>query len=190
MGRVEWIDRDVNDMKIAFIASLAIASCFSALTTVAADDGPLEVSIQELRDAVGDWSVTTEFLNEDGSVANTVSGTYRFEWIIPDRLLQGQSAIPALEMVSAILFYVNEASGVIEMVSVGKDGKLWVMTGPLGGDTRYTQKFETRDGGQGQLRFTRFNVTAGGFESRMEWSDDGGVTWNPGNHQVFTRPTG
>jgi len=91
-------------------------------------------------------------------------------------------------MNSAILLYVRESVSMIEMVSVGKDGKLWVMTGPAGSDTRYTQPFPTQSGGEGQLRFTRYNVTAEGFESRMEWAEDGGETWVQGNHQVFRRP--
>lgn len=28
------------------------------------------------------------------------------------------------------------------------------------------------------------------YESRMEFSEDGGKTWKPGNRQVFTRASG
>ncbi|MCB1042169.1 MAG: hypothetical protein KDC35_04490 [Acidobacteria bacterium] len=146
---------------------------------------PKESSVQELRDVVGTWQVTTEFLNGDGSVAATFQGTYEFEWVIEDHVLSGKTSIPELEMVSAILFYVNERD--IQMVSVGKDGKLWIMTGPLGGDTRMTEPYQSEDGTTRQLRFTRFNVTADQFESRMEITSDGGNTWLPGNHQVFKR---
>lgn len=75
----------------------------------------------------------------------------------------------------------------LEMVSVAADGRLWVMTGELGGDTRYTQTFPTREGTTGQLRFIRYNVSVDSFESRMEYTADGGATWTLGNHQVFTR---
>jgi len=53
--------------------------------------------------------------------------------------------------------------------------------------TRTTPPTPTSDGGTMQLRFTRFNVTANRFESRMEVSTDGGASWKPGNHQVFKR---
>jgi hypothetical protein len=76
-----------------------------------------------------------------------------------------------------------------EMVSVGRDGQLWIMTGPLGGDYRLTEEFKTADGDSQQLRFTRFNVTPNAFESRMEYTSDGGRTWKPGNHQRFQRVT-
>jgi hypothetical protein len=152
-----------------------------------AQDDALERSVQELRDSAGSWSVTTEFLNEDGSVARSVPGTYQFDWVIEDRVLQGRTDMPEMNQTSAILFYVREQTGEIEMVSVGADGRLWVMTGPLGGNIRSTQPFETQAGGEGQLRFTRFNVSPDRFESRMEWTDDGGQTWKPGNHQVFER---
>jgi hypothetical protein len=72
------------------------------------------------------------------------------------------------------------------MVSVGGDGRLWIMTGPLGGETRTTEEFNTA-GGTGQRRFARYNVTGDAFESRIEYSDDGGATWKPGNHQTFLR---
>jgi hypothetical protein len=90
-------------------------------------------------------------------------------------------------MASGVLFYVNEARAVIEMASVGRDGHLWVMTGPLGGDTRQTPVTPMPDGSTLQLRFTRSKVEADRFESRMEASSDGGKTWVPGNRQVFER---
>lgn len=173
----------------ALMLSLGLLALF-VVSEAQAEDSPLERSVQELRHAVGTWSVTNEQLNEDGSVAQSAQGSYEFEWVIEDRVLQGRSAIPDLGRRGAILFYVREATGEIEMVSVGDDGRLWVMTGPLGGDTRYTQVFETQSGGEGQLRFTRYNVTDNRFESRMEWTEDGGETWKPGNHQVFVRKNG
>lgn len=63
------------------------------------------------------------------------------------------------------------------------------MTGPLGQEVRTTKEFPTASGGKGMQRFTRFNVAPDRFESRMEYTEDGGVTWKPGNHQVFRRTT-
>lgn len=147
----------------------------------------LALSVEQLRNAVGRWSVVTEFLNEDGTVARTVKGSYQFEWVVPDRVVMGRAEIPEMKNSSAILFYVSEKKMIIEMVSVHADGHLWIMTGPLGGETRYTQKFKSTDGKDSQLRFTRFNVSADSFESKMEYTEDGGKTWKPGNHQVFIR---
>lgn len=73
------------------------------------------------------------------------------------------------------------------MVSVAEDGRLWIMTGKLGSDTRYSQTYATEDGGAGQLRFTRYNVAENSFESKMEYTNDDGETWILGNHQVFRR---
>ena len=160
--------------------------------TAVGDDAALQKSIEQLRGSIGRWDVTTEFLNADGSAAKTVTGSYEFTWVIPDRVVSGKSAIPELAQVSAILFYVNEKQQVIEMVSVGADGRLWVMTGELGGEVRTTPEFKTASGGAGQLRFTRYSVAADSFESKMDYTEDGGETWLPGNHQVFRRavPTG
>lgn len=150
-----------------------------------AADAHLEYSVAELRNAIGRWNVATEFLNDDGSVSRMVPAVYEFWWVIPDRVAGGRNEIPALSQASGILFYVRETKREIEMVAVGNDGHLWIMTGPLGGNQRMLQEFKTETG-TSRLRFTRFNVAHDRFESRMESTDDGGKTWKPGNHQVFT----
>jgi hypothetical protein len=144
-------------------------------------------SVSQLRSSIGKWSTVTEFLNPDGSVAGAVKGTYEFSWVVSDRVVAGKSDIPDLKRTAGILFYVNEKDRTIEMVSVGADGKLWIMTGPLGEETRHSQEYELPGGGKGQLRFTRYNVTEDSFESKMELTEDGGKTWKAGNHQVFRR---
>lgn len=153
----------------------------------APDSAALAHSVDQLRSAIGVWETTTAFLNDDGSTARTVTGSYEFSWVVRDRVVAGKSEIPELDQASGILFYISPGRSEIEMVSVGADGRLWVMTGPLGGETRTTQEYATADGGTGQLRFTRFNVSDDTFESRMEYTDDGGRTWKPGNHQWFRR---
>lgn len=158
-------------------------------TAVRAQD-PFGQSVDQLRHAVGEWVVVTEFLNADGTVARAVKGTYTFEWVVPDRLVRGVSEIPELKQRSAILFYVSESRKVIEMVSVGADGQLFTMTGPLGDETHHSQVFKAPDGTDMQLRFTRYDVTANRFESRMERTTDGGKTWVRGNRQVFERRSG
>ena len=164
--------------------------CFTSPAIAGTDDAALQRSVAELRHAIGEWDVSTEFLAEDGSVQNVAEGNYSFAWVVEDRVASGTNALPAIGIRSGILFYINEAAQIIEMAAVGPDGRLWVMTGPLGGDTRYSQEYEDSSGGTGQLRFTRYNVTEDGFESKMEYTDDGGATWKPGNHQVFRRSAG
>lgn len=176
-------------MKLQTLLFMILIALPASVAAQSATDksGEFAKSVEELRQARGTWSVTTEFLKPDGSVARTVKGTYRFDWVIPDRLLSGQSDIPELKKQDAILFYVNERRKIIEMVSVGADGNLWVMTGVAGSDTRMTKPFPTADGKTSQLRFTRYNVKPDSFESKMEYTEGGGKTWLPGNHQVFRR---
>ncbi len=176
-------------MKLRTLLSLFLICLpgIAAAQTAPEKTEALNKSVEELRHAHGTWAVTTEFLKPDGSVARTVKGKYRFSWVVPDRVLSGQSEIPELKQTGAILFYVSEPRKIIEMVSVGADGNLWVMTGTAGGDTRLTKPFPTADGKTSQLRFTRYNVKPDGFESKMEYTEDGGKTWLPGNRQVFRR---
>jgi len=167
------------------LALLAIPPSLAA--QAAPDSAALRRSVDDLRRSIGLWNVTTEFLAPDGTVARSVIGTYEFAWVVPNRVVSGKSDIPELRQVSGILFYVNEAKQLIEMVAVGADGNLWVMTGPLGGNTRHSQEYTARDGGTGQLRFTTYNVSDDAFESKMEYTSDGGQTWTQGNHQQFVR---
>lgn len=171
-------------------ALVALLALQAPPTSAQPSQEALQRSVEELRTSIGRWQVTTEFLRPDGSVARTVEGLYEFEWVVPDRVVLGRNQVPELAQASGILFYLNEAAAEIEMVSVGADGNLWVMTGALGGDTRTTQEFDTGGGQTSQLRFVRSNVAAHSFESRMErrvTAPDGTESWVPGNHQVFRR---
>ncbi|WFL76451.1 hypothetical protein P7228_10625 [Altererythrobacter arenosus] len=144
-------------------------------------------ALEQLRHVIGEWDVETTFLRPDGSEAGSFAGTYTFDWVMEDKVVQGVSVIPEFEMASGILFYLRPATSEIEMVSVGPDGQLWTMAGPQDSETRETPVVDMPDGTTLKLRFTRFNVTPDRFESRMERSTDGGVTWVKGNHQVFLR---
>lgn len=168
---------------------------FSLLAVPLADaseiaSAPLTSAVQQLRHSVGLWNVTTTQFDDRGEVARVGSGTYRFDWVVPDRVLSGRSDMAEWKQSAGILFYVNPERSTIEMTSVGPDGQLWVMTGPAGGETRVTPPTALPDGRKVQLRFTRFNVSANSFESRMEASYDGGASWRPGNHQSFKRAAG
>lgn len=174
-------------MRFALLGAMAASTLCPGWAGAQVDSSARGRSVSQLREAIGHWEVTTEFLADDGTVARAVEGTYTFEWVVPDRLIIGRNAIPSLGMASGILFYLRESSAEVEMASVGADGTLWVMTGPLGGETRYTQEYALPGGGTGRLRFTRYNVERDRFESRMERTRDGGATWLPGNHQVFRR---
>jgi len=151
------------------------------------DEADMAVAVEQLRHSIGTWEATSEFLRPDGSVARTVAGTYRYEWVIEDRLVSGRSMVPELDQTSALLFYVEPEKNQIEMSSVGADGHLWVMTGPAGGEVRTTPETLMPNGSTIQLRFTRYNIEPDRFESKMEISNDGGTTWRPGNHQVLVR---
>lgn len=164
-----------------------LAFAFMLATAQPAEPPRVGPALEQLRHVVGAWDVRTEFLNPDGSIARAADGSYEFEWVIPDRVIRGVSRIPALDQVSAILFYLRPASRAVEMASVGADGRLWVMTGPDDSEERTTADVPTQDGGRMRLRFTRYNVTQDRFESRMDYSTDGGATWTQGNHQVFVR---
>jgi hypothetical protein len=154
------------------------------------EPSPLSSAVQQLRHSVGIWQVTTTQFDDRGAVARVGSGTYRFDWVVPDRVLSGRADMAEWKQNAGMLFYVNPERSTIEMTSVGPDGQLWVMTGPAGGETRTTSPTALPDGRKVQLRFTRFNVSANSFESRMEASYDGGASWRPGNHQAFKRAAG
>ena len=154
------------------------------------ESAPLSSAVQQLRHSVGIWNVITTQFDDKGEVARVGSGTYRFDWVVPDRVVSGRADMQEWRQSAGMLFYVNPERSTIEMTQVGPDGQLLVMTGPAGGDTRITSPTALPDGRKLTLRFTRFNVTANSFESRMEASYDGGTSWKPGSHQLFKRANG
>lgn len=167
--------------RLIFAALVLAATPAPAETTTAA----IARGVEQLRHAHGKWDVVTRFLNPDGSVARSIAGTYEFRWVVPDRVLAGESHLPELKQQSAILFFVQESKGLITMASVGAEGYLWIMSGPVDGEVRTTPDVPMSDGSTMRLRFTRSDVAAERFESRMEYSTDAGQTWKPGNHQTF-----
>lgn len=176
----------MRNISIALVLGLLVPATAVAqnATEAAASVAP---AVEQLRHVIGTWDVRTEFLGADGNVAAAADGTYTFDWVIEDRVVQGVSAIPTWDMRAGILFYHRPDKSEVEMVSVGNDGQLWTMTGADTDETRTTPNVTMPDGSKLKLRFTRFNVEPDRFESRMERSTDGGQTWVQGNHQVFVR---
>jgi hypothetical protein len=171
-------------------ASLSLTPAAFGATTAqpaAAGETAVGAGLAELRHVVGAWDVRTEFLNPDGSIARAVDGSYAFEWAIPDAVLSGIARQPELGGATAILLYLRPAAREVEMVAVDQAGVRWVMTGEDGTNVRSTEDRLMSDGSRMRLRFTRYNVAPDRFESKMEYSTDGGATWSQGNRQVFRR---
>ena len=147
----------------------------------------LSVAVQQLRQAAGRWNVTTTRYADNGAVAGVATGTWSFDWVVPDRVLSGKAVIPDWGQSEGMLFYLNERRFTLEMAQVGADGQLVVMSGPAGTETRSTPVVVLPDGRKMVQRHTRYRVTADRFESRLETSYDGGQSWKPGYHQLFVR---
>jgi hypothetical protein len=147
----------------------------------------LSTAVKQLRQAAGRWNVTTTRYAENGAVAGVASGTWSFDWVVPDRVLSGKAVIPDWNQSEGMLFYLNERLITLEMAQVGADGQLVVMSGPAGTESRSTPVVALPDGRRMVQRHTRYRVSADRFESRMETSYDGGQSWKPGYHQLFVR---
>jgi hypothetical protein len=167
----------------------ALLSLFVLPVAEASDLAPsgLADAVQQLRQAAGRWNVTTTRYAENGAVAAVATGTWSFEWVVPDRVLSGRSAIPDWNQSAGMLFYLNERLVTLEMAEVNADGQLVVMSGPVGKPARTADAVTLSDGRRVMQRHTRFDVTPDRFEARLETSYDGGQSWRPGYHQVFVR---
>jgi hypothetical protein len=147
----------------------------------------LESAVQQLRQAAGRWNVTTTRYADNGAVAAVATGTWTFDWVVPDRVLAGRSTIPDWNHSAGMLYYLNERHFTLELAQVGSDGQLLVMSGPAGAESRTTEPVPMPDGRRMVQRHTRYGVSADRFESRIETSYDGGASWKPGYHQLFVR---
>jgi len=147
----------------------------------------LATAVQQLRQAAGRWNVTTTRYADNGAVAAVATGTWSFDWVVPDRVLTGRAVIPDWNQSAGMLFYLNQRMYTLEMAQVGADGQLLVMTGAAGTETRTTEEIPLPDGRHMMQRHTRFKVTPNRFEAKLETSYDGGQSWKPGMHQLFVR---
>ncbi len=147
----------------------------------------LASAVQQLRQAAGHWNVTTTRYGENGAVAGVASGTWHFDWVVPDRVLSGRAVIPDWKQTAGMLFYVNERLSTLEMASVDSDGQLLVLSGPAGAEIRTSSAIALPDGRRMLQRHTRYGFKSDRFESRMEKSYDGGTSWKLGHHQLFVR---
>jgi hypothetical protein len=147
----------------------------------------LATAVQQLRQAAGRWNVTTTRYADNGAVAAVATGTWSFDWVVPDRVLTGRSAIPDWNQSAGMLFYLNERMFTLEMAQVGADGQLIVLSGPAGAATRRSEPVALPDGRRVLQRHTRYGVTADRFEAKLETSYDGGASWKPAYHQLFVR---
>lgn len=147
----------------------------------------LASAVQQLRQAAGHWNVTTTRYATNGAVAAVASGTWQFDWVVPDRVLSGRAVIPDWKQAAGMLYYLNERRSTLEMASVGADGQLQLMSGPAGAETRTSAAIPLADGRRMLQRYTRYGITTDRFEARMETSHDGGLSWKPGHHQLFVR---
>lgn len=171
-------------------ASLVLACSPLAAEAMETPASALAEGIDQLRQTVGTWNVTTTQYRNDGTIAKTVAGTYQFEWVVPDRVISGRSYIPMLGQMSGILIYVNEQRAALEMAQVDANGQLTVLSGAAGKELRSTAPVAAPDGSKVQLRVTRLNAGPDRFESRLDVSTDGGTSWRPGHYQRFVRAKG
>jgi hypothetical protein len=147
----------------------------------------LDSAVEQLRQAAGRWNVTTTRFGDNGAVAAVATGTWSFDWVVPDRVLSGRAVIPDWSQSAGMLFYLNERMFTLEMAEVGADGQLVVMSGPAGTESRTTAAIAMPDGRRMVQRHTRYGVSADRFEAKVETSYDGGQSWKLGYHQLFVR---
>jgi hypothetical protein len=178
-------------MKSNFLRPGLVAILFFACTFASAqakfDVDAREAATELLRSSVGKWETTAEFFNPNGTVAGAFAGTTELAWLTPGKVISGKSEYPQLKLVTGLMVYINEAKGQVEMASVGGDGNLLVVSGPLGSAELRSEPVRFSDTVVGRLKFTRLNVTANSFDTRTEISDDGGKTWKMMNRQKFKR---
>jgi hypothetical protein len=173
----------MKQLAAAILSFLAIPAALASEMTPPA----LASAVQQLRQAAGRWNVTTTRYADDGAVSAVASGTWSFDWVVPDRVLSGRAVIPDWHQSAGMLFYLNERQFTLEMAQVGADGQLIVMSGPAGAEMRTSAAVALPDGRRVIQRHTRYGVSADRFESRLETSYDGGTSWKPGFHQLFVR---
>ena len=90
------------------ILTAAVLAVHIGSAAAEAQDAALKHSVEQLRSTVGRWNVATNFLNPDGSVAKSVTGTYEFSWIVGR---QGDAAVHPVQRARRHIRVTNGVHG-------------------------------------------------------------------------------
>ena len=150
-------------------------------------DRPLpEAARHHLDLLIGTWDARWEWLDETGEVAGVETGTETFSFLIEDRVVRLHTVVEGRPAPSeALLFYSFEDER-LHLVSVDRDGTLWLLEGPEDGSVLTSESKTGRDGRPLTIRFTH-GEEDDALTAVMEMSRDGGETWRVGFRQHMVR---
>lgn len=136
---------------------------------------------------IGKWELKTEYLNRNGDVRRTVTGTEEARYVIENRVVEITTVIPEQNLLSKAWQFYNTAEEKFYLTSVDANGDHWVLSGGLDAYVITSQPKKQANGRELIIRFTHTNIQTDSFEAIMETSIDGGESWWTRYRQYLTR---
>ncbi len=88
-----------------------------------------EEAAKRLEHIIGSWDCRWEYLDSEGKVKRTVTGTETARWAIEGRVVEFDTEVPDNDSVSRGLMFYSFRDKRFHITSVDQDGAHWHMSG-------------------------------------------------------------
>lgn len=167
---------------ILLLISFVLTASISSLAQPIPDEAQ-----KRLDHIIGKWELKTEYLDRNGEVRRTVTGTEEAAFLIEDKVVEITTTIPEQNQFSKAWQFYNVAEEKFYLTSVDAKGDHWVLSGDLKEYTLTSLPTRQANGRELTIRFTHTNIRENSFEAVMETSIDGGKSWWTRYRQYLTR---
>lgn len=136
---------------------------------------------------IGKWKIKIDYLDANGKVVYSTTGTDEVRYIIDRRVVEMTTSIPDLPSFSKGWMFYSIPEETFYVTSVDREGQFWIMSGGLDEYVITSKPKRQPDGTEMMIRFTHSDIKEDSFEALMEYSKDAGKTWKARFKQYLTR---
>ncbi|MEZ5330605.1 MAG: hypothetical protein R2991_00830 [Thermoanaerobaculia bacterium] len=169
----------------------ALLAC-AALTPLAAlaQDAPASPppeAVRRMEHVLGRWESTWEWVDAEGTVVYVEHGTETGRWALEGRLLELTTEIEGRDGPSKGWMFWNAPAERFQLVSVGWDGDLWILSGGLEEYVIASEPKAMPDGKTLQIRFTHGEAGPDTLTAVMEMRGSSEEPWTVRVRQTMVR---
>lgn len=182
------IDRALLSLRLVAVAAAALTlTTGGPAAAQQSDDGLAAEAVSILQDELGSWDSRWERLDADGNVTSVTEGVETFLPLNGERVHLLKTHIPAMNQTSNGLRFYNPVEKRLMLISVGADGRHFILREEVGGNVVLSDPYMSRNGSETILRFTTTSATENEKIIDHEFSTDGGKSWTLFRRQTMTR---
>lgn len=139
---------------------------------------PSQRALAKMQQDVGTWDCHWEFLDQEGGIASTASGTQTMTFVIEDSIMQIMMDVPEMGIQSVTHRFFDPVREKLFWVSVDNHGDHWSFVEEFDDQPSYSLPHSDLEGTTTYLRFTLLRETDNEVDVLMESSEDQ-ESWSP-----------